>query len=119
ANSMLALRARAREPALRPRALFPPSRNTRHCQRGEVLFAMVFGAPAEQKYGAPYLLAHRGDLHAALASAVPDEVIRLDHRLVGFEQGPHGVRLWFDNGATGEADVLIGADGVNSVVRTA
>ena len=26
---------------------------------------------AEQAYGAPYLLAHRGDLHAALASAVP------------------------------------------------
>src|SRR5262245_2660223 len=118
-NAMHVLRGLGLEPALRAQTFYPRSWNNRHWQSGEVLFDMVFGAPAEQKYGAPYLLAHRGDLHAALASAVPEEVIRLDHRLAGFEQGPHGVRLWFDNGATGEADVLIGADGENSVVRAA
>ena len=45
---------------------------------------MIFGESAEQKFGAPYLLAHRGDLHAALASAVPDECVRLNHKLVGW-----------------------------------
>ena len=38
---------------------------------------------AEQKYGAPYLLAHRGDLHAALASIVPAELVHLDHAWSG------------------------------------
>lgn len=47
---------------------------------------MIFGESAEQKFGAPYLLAHRGDLHAALASAVPDECVRLNHKLVGLEE---------------------------------
>jgi salicylate hydroxylase/6-hydroxynicotinate 3-monooxygenase len=38
----------------------------------EVLFDLLSGPEAETKYGAPYLLAHRGELHAALASAVPN-----------------------------------------------
>src|SRR5260370_31190473 len=80
---------------------------------------MVFGPSAETKYGAPYLLAHRGDLHEALASIVPPECLRLDHRLTGVDQSENGVRLGFANGRTAEADLLIRADGVNSVVRAA
>ena len=37
---------------------------------------MIFGEGAEERYGAPYLLAHRGDLHAALTSVVPEHVLR-------------------------------------------
>src|SRR5262249_58568166 len=117
-NAMHVLRGLGLEPALRAQTFYPRSWNNRHWQSGEVLFDMVFGAPAEQKYGAPYLLAHRGDLHAALASAVPDEVIRLNHRLVGPDQTKDGVRLAFASGETAEADALIGADPLNSVVRT-
>jgi salicylate hydroxylase/6-hydroxynicotinate 3-monooxygenase len=78
---------------------------------------MIFGETAEQKFGAPYLLAHRGDLHAALASAVPDECIKLNHRLVGLDETGCGVRLSFANGAVAVADAVVGADGVHSVVR--
>src|SRR5260370_20786446 len=81
---------------------------------------MLFGQPAEEKYGAPYLLAHRGDLHAALARAVREELIQLGHKLTGIEQKASGtVRLAFANGRTVEADVAIGADSVNSVVKEA
>jgi len=45
---------------------------------------MIFGEAAEQRYGAPYLLGHRGDLHSALASVVPSEKIHLDHPRVGY-----------------------------------
>ena len=78
---------------------------------------MIFGESAEQKFGAPYLLAHRGDLHAALAGAVPDEYIKLGHKLVGLDETADGVRLAFANGANVVADAVIGADGVHSVVR--
>ncbi len=79
---------------------------------------MIFGPAAEEKYGAPYLLGHRGDLHAALASAVPSELIRLDHKLVGFEQlADQGVKLRFANGASVVADAVVAADGVHSFVK--
>ncbi len=119
-NAMHVLRGLGLEERLRAETFYPRSWNNRDWKTGEVLFDMMFGQPAEEKYGAPYLLAHRGDLHAALASAVPDEIIRLNHRLTGIEQKPSGsVRLSFENGAKVEADVVIGADGVNSVVREA
>jgi 6-hydroxynicotinate 3-monooxygenase len=79
---------------------------------------MIFGEAAEERYGAPYLLAHRGDLHAALASLVPDNILRLDHRLTSFEQcADGGVKLDFANGVTANVDVLVGADGVHSLIK--
>jgi len=69
---------------LRGQSFYPRSWNNRDWQTGEVKFDMIFGETAEQKFGAPYLLAHRGDLHAALASAVPNESIKLGHKLVGW-----------------------------------
>ena len=117
-NAMHVLRGLGLEPRLRQQTFYPRSWNNRHWRTGEVLFDMVFGAPAEQRYGAPYLLAHRGDLHAALASAVPHAVLRLDHQLVGIEPSAAGVRLVFANGKTAQADAVVAADGVNSIVRT-
>src|SRR5215467_5954725 len=95
-NAMHVLRGLGLEPRLRAETFYPRSWNNRDWKSGEVLFDMLFGQPAEDKYGAPYLLAHRGDLHAALASAVPDEIVRLDHSLTGLEQMANGrVRLAF------------------------
>ncbi len=119
-NAMHVLRGLGLEQRLRAETFYPRSWNNRDWRTGEVLFDMVFGPAAEEKYGAPYLLAHRGDLHEALVSAVPDELVRLDHRLTGIEQTATGrVRLSFANGHVAEADAAIGADGVNSIVRAA
>ncbi len=117
-NAMHVLRGLGLEQHLREQTFYPRSWNNRDWRTGEVLFDMLFGRPAEEKYGAPYLLAHRGDLHAALASIVPTEVIRRDHELLGLDRTTDGVRLRFANGAIVETDAVIGADGVNSVVRT-
>ncbi|MBS0519955.1 MAG: FAD-dependent monooxygenase [Proteobacteria bacterium] len=119
-NAMHVLRGLGLEAALRAETFYPRSWNNREARTGAVLFDMLFGAEAEAKHGAPYLLAHRGDLHAALASAVPPEVVRLDHRLAGLEPMADGrIRLVFANGVVATADAVIGADGVHSVVRTA
>ena len=71
----------------------------------------------ESRYGAPYLCMHRGDLHEALVSVVPAEIIHLGKKLVGLEQGGRRVTLAFADGTRAEADAVIGADGVHSVVR--
>jgi salicylate hydroxylase/6-hydroxynicotinate 3-monooxygenase len=116
-NAMQVLRGLGLEARLRAQSFYPRSWNNRDWRTGAVKFDMIFGESAEQKFGAPYLLAHRGDLHAALASAVPDECVRLNHKLVGLEENGEGVRLTFANGERVIADAVIGADGIHSIVR--
>src|ERR1700730_11947191 len=116
-KAMKVLRELGLESKLRQQSFYPRSWNNKDWRTGEVKFDMVFGGAAERKFGAPYLLAHRGDLHAALASAVPDECIKLNHRLVGLDEAGSGVRLSFANGAVAVADAVVGADGVHFLVR--
>src|ERR1700674_2423408 len=116
-NAMKALRGLGLAARLRGQSFYPRSWNNKDWRTGEVKFDMVFGGAAERKFGAPYLLAHRGDLHAALASAVPDECIKLGRRLVGLDETNDGVRLTFADGTTAVADAVIGADGVHSAVK--
>jgi len=117
-NAMKVLRVFGLEPSLRAAAFYPRSWNNKDFDTGEIRFDMIFGEAAEVRYGAPYLLAHRGDLHAALTSVIPESVVRLGHQLVSLEQRAAGsVRLDFANGITADADAVVGADGVHSVVR--
>lgn len=60
---------------------------------------------------------HRADLVEFLAGALPSEVVRTGHRCIGLEQDRDRARLSFANGATIEADLVIGADGIHSELR--
>jgi 6-hydroxynicotinate 3-monooxygenase len=98
-NAMKVLREWGLEPFMRRETFYPRSWNNKEYDTGNILFDMVFGPSAEERYGAPYLLGHRGDLHAALASAVPADIINLGHKLVGLTQRADGaVDLAFANG---------------------
>src|ERR1700759_2881260 len=116
-NAMKVLRQLGLEPRLRAHSFYPRSWNNRDWRTGEIKFDMIFGESAEDKFGAPYLLAHRGDLHAALASIVPAECVRLNHKLTGLDEVHGGVRLRFANGETVTADAPVVTDGVHSLVR--
>ncbi len=117
-NAMKVLREWGLEPVLRQQVFYPRSWNNKTYDTGEIMFDMVFGPSAEERYGAPYLLGHRGDLHAALASAVPADIINLAHRLVGLTQrGDGAVDLEFENGQKTSFDAVIAADGVHSLVK--
>jgi len=78
---------------------------------------------AERRWGAPYLLVHRSDLHRALIEAVADEpAIKLQPEcaLAGFAAREDGITVAASHGATRlsfGADCLIGADGLRSFVR--
>jgi salicylate hydroxylase len=72
----------------------------------------------EEKYGAHYHMAHRADLHGLLASLLPDESIHTGAECVGVEHTKDGAVLRLAGGVEVEADVLIGADGIHSLVRT-
>ena len=69
---------------------------------------------------APYNQAHRADLHELLAATVLDmkpDAVHLGKRATGFEETAEGVTLFFDDGTSAAGDVLVGADGVKSVIR--
>lgn len=59
----------------------------------------------------------RSDLHDALRSQIDDEVVVLDAECVGVEQHADSVETIFLDGTRVKADLLIGADGVRSVIR--
>src|SRR6516162_7044360 len=95
-----------------------PGIYTRNMQTGEFLeFNDRFKTAAA--YGAPYYSFHRADLLEALASGVDQRSIHLDHRLTALEEGSERIVLAFANGARVEAEYVIGADGVRSVIRQA
>ena len=116
-NAVRVLRELGLEPQLRTLAFYPMYWRNRDSKTGTLTHQYSLGPEAEQRFGAPYLLLHRGDLHAAIASIVPREIIHLNQRLVGFEGVKDGVSLSFADGARRRADALIGADGVHSLVR--
>lgn len=93
----------------------PLGTNSRYYRRDGSLIAPVLTSssdPEERVYGM-----HRADLLSLLADALDDGVVRVGHRCVGFEQDEHTARLAFDNGASAEADVVIAADGIHSVLH--
>jgi salicylate hydroxylase len=60
---------------------------------------------------------HRADLLALLAEQLPRGSIMTDHRCTGFRQYPERAVVTFANGTTATADVVIGADGIHSVLQ--
>lgn len=103
---------------LRETAARPTYRISRTWDTGEETSRLEMGNAAQERYGSPQLTMHRADLLAALTDALPERVVQLGRRVVGVETGDRH-RLTFDDGGTVEVDVLVGADGIHSVVRTA
>lgn len=67
--------------------------------------------------GGSTIVALRPALHGALLHAVGDDALRLGSEAVSFSADATGVTLRLSDGKTDQAQVLIGADGVNSVIR--
>jgi salicylate hydroxylase len=91
----------------------------RRWQDGRTLQRAPLNPLCEELYGAPHMTLHRADLLDVIASGFPAERIHLGHRLIGLEDKGRGAEAWFENGARITADVLVGADGIHSAVRSA
>ncbi|MEU3102473.1 FAD-dependent oxidoreductase [Streptomyces griseoflavus] len=62
-------------------------------------------------------LIHRGDFIDALMGVLPAGMVHLGHKLEGIEDKGDRSVLTFAGGSTVEADLVVGADGIKSVVR--
>src|SRR5262245_17253657 len=98
---------------------FEPNRHVvRNWKTGSIVSATPMKGVFRSQYGAGYFGAHRADLHAVLQRAVPAECIRLNARCTAVTQTDERALLTFADGRIAEADVVIGADGIRSAVRT-
>ena len=120
ANGTRVLHALGLQAALKASAVEPQAKVVRHWKSGSTWKLFDLGAVSTERYGAPYLFIHRSDLHRALADAVLREkpgAIQLGATCVGITQSGKEVTAQFDGGRTATGRLLIGADGVHSVVR--
>ncbi len=100
---------------LRRTAFQPYSHLNREWDTGKIMRELPM---PESLFGAPYLCMHRADLHDALVSVLPPEIFHLGKKLAGLDEfGSGRVALSFADGTRAEADAVIGADGVHSLVR--
>lgn len=91
----------------------------RHYRSGRPYFSAPLKSMCRSRYGAPYVHIHRSDLqqilvHKAKAMGVK---IHLDHKVTGYQQSAEKVTLLFSDKSSVTGDLVIGADGLHSVVR--
>ena len=101
-------------------ACVPEGKQVRLYSTGQTWKLFDLGETSVRRYGAPYWMVHRGDLHTALIDALVEakpDALHLGCKLTDLEQDGEGVTLRFENGSDARADALVGADGVHSRVR--
>ncbi len=79
---------------------------------GEPIDISARPSPGVQSYNV-----HRAEFQKLLADAQPEGTLHLGHRLSRASETNGGVQLTFANGATVETDLVIGADGIHSVLQ--
>jgi salicylate hydroxylase len=91
----------------------------RRWRDGAVLSSEDLATKCERLYGERTYTAHRADLLDAVQRAVPAASVRLGKRCVALDADGPRPTLTFADGERVAADVVIGADGIHSMVRAA
>jgi 2-polyprenyl-6-methoxyphenol hydroxylase-like FAD-dependent oxidoreductase len=85
--------------------------------RGDVLVELPM-QEVMRRYGTSTVALHRAELQAALVTALEPGSLRMHMQGIAFEQDEDGVYVRFACGDVVRGDVLVGADGLFSVVRS-
>lgn len=112
----LGLRKELEECAVRPERV-----DFRLHDTAEVVSQIPLGDAHEERFGAPYYQLYRPDLHEALKNKVrafKSDGITLNATVTGYTEEDDKVYVHLANGDSHAADILIGADGIKSNIRT-
>lgn len=71
----------------------------------------------EQKHKTKNIAIHRGTLQQILIKELKSTPINLNHKLTSIAENTNGYYLKFDNGEQIQSSTVLGADGLNSIVR--
>ncbi len=106
--------------ALRNSGFQPEGVEFRNWKSGKTIASSALGETVVAKFGFPYYHIHRGDLiHLLVREASRQGSIRLhtDSKVDGFAEACSSIQVSV-NGSTHEGDLLIGADGIHSIIRS-
>lgn len=120
ANAQHVLRDIGLGPAIDAVGVRPGAYVFRLHDTGEVIQEFPLAEQHERVNGAPYTQMHRADFHQILVDKACEfrpDVIRLNKRVRGYVENEDSVELHFEDGTVARGDILIGADGLKSVVR--
>lgn len=120
-NGMQVLQALGLGPAIEAAGFRPRASQFRKGKSGRVIMVSAMGKQMEQVYGAPYVHIHRADLISILIEALNDAApmaVRTRAEVTGYRQDADGAEAELADGARIGGDVLVGADGIKSVIRT-
>jgi salicylate hydroxylase len=109
----LGLKEQLRAVAVRPCAF-----EMRRWDDNSVLCRTPLGEQCEQYFGAPYYTVHRADLHRCLLERLPPGIVHSGLHCTGVRELQSDVQLQFADGSSARADLVVGADGIHSRVRT-
>jgi len=87
---------------------------------GEEITPIPLDEPFRRRFGNPYAVVHRGDLHGVLLKACRDNdriALRTGCEILGYEQDDSAVTLRLASGERVRGAALIGADGLWSNIR--
>lgn len=121
ANAMHVMNDLGLGPDLAKTAVRPGAYVFRLHDTGEEISRFSLADEHERLHKAPYNQLHRADLHDLLAAKAREfkkDVVHLNKRSVGFDETDSGVTLHFADGTSATGDLVIGADGVKSAIRT-
>lgn len=122
-NATRALHALGALAALQPRAIEPGELVVANAVNGAVLAVMPLAGAMREKFGMPYLICLRADLHetlAGIAAAHPEIELRYGCAVTDFASHDATVTAQIERGGQTETITgagLIGADGIRSTVR--
>jgi len=116
-NSVKVFRGLGLEDELRNNAFEPINMVSLAWDDAHLRFRTPLKAIMTAQYGAPYMTAHRADIHTMLRRAVGDVPLRLNANCVGAETIKGAAVARFADGSTIEADAVIAADGIRSAIR--
>lgn len=119
-NAMRVLVDLGVEQQIRQAYFIPAAREMRLWNTGDSSRAPARNEEMIARFGHPHCTIHRADLHTILLDAVRSfdcATIRLDAQVVDFDQDDKAVTVRLASGESFQGDVLVGADGIHSVVR--
>ena len=120
-NAMKVLRALDLEAQSRAAGFEPERIEMRFGESGQTIFTIPLKGYAERRWGAPFLQFHRADLLGVLADAVmahPAIQIEMSARVDSYVQMDESIEVQLTDGSVFKGDLLVGADGIHSIVRT-
>jgi 2-polyprenyl-6-methoxyphenol hydroxylase-like FAD-dependent oxidoreductase len=85
--------------------------------RGQVRVHVKLDPEVQRAYGGGFIGLLRPELYERMLAAIPPGVIRFDQQVDRIDQDDRAVTLHFADGSTAEHDMLVGADGIDSLVR--